>query len=162
MRVISPLEIYEMLKTRQGQYAIFDDHALRYVAFNSNNNPRTALQRCDLIAAEHAENGKKISLEQTKSFKFPGTKIEEEIKSPVITGKVKDLDASPLEKCIIGQLRITRSTMDELAKVCNADKNTITSKISKLRKGKKIIIVDKKRPKKYGLNKEFERTLLGD
>lgn len=164
MRTITASEIFEMLKLRQADKKVFDDNALRHISLNCNNNPRTSLDRCNMIAEELADTSKVITLDDVKKYNFEVAKAKAVAAEPVAKkgDKINDLDASPMEKKIIGELRISSRTMKDLASACNTGLNTISSKLSKLRREKKVVIVSKDKPKKYGLNKEFERGLLSD
>lgn len=164
MRTITASEIFEMLKLRQGDKKIFDDNALRHISLNCHNNPRTSLDRCDMIAEELSSASKSITLDDVKKYNFEVAKAKtvEAEQAAKKEDKIDDLEVSPMERKIIRELRISSRTMKDLASVCDTGLNTISSKLSKLRKEKKVVIVDKSKPKKYGLNKEFERTLLGD
>ena len=168
MRLISEMEIYEMLKVRQGAIPIFHDDALRYISYNCNNSPTTALQRCSWMADELSDGKTPVSLVHVKEFSQKNFKTEsekkEKIPAPVKEDgdKISQLSNSPLEKDIIRQLRISSMTQKQLAEALKTDDKSIAARISTLKKDKKVVIVDPKRPKKFGLPPEFERKLLTD
>ena len=76
--------------------------------------------------------------------------------------KISQLNNSPLEKDVIRQLRISSMTQKQLSEALKTDNKSIAARISSLKKEKKVVVVDPKRPKKFGLNQEFERKLLTD
>lgn len=168
MRLISEKEIYEMLKLRQGDLKIFDDNALRYVSYNCGNSPSLALQRCSWIADELGKHNQAVSLEEVKQFyqenlkTSPLPKLKEPVDEPDSKDPIDNLSLFPLERDIVRQLHISPMTMRQLSDAVKTDLNTISSRISNLKKQKKVYVLDKKRPQKYALNASFERSLLTD
>lgn len=168
MRLISEMEIYEMLKVRQGDLPLFHTDTLRYISYNCNNSPTTALQRCSWISDEISDGKTPISLAEAKEFYQKNFKAESEKKEKLPApaaeegDKISRLDNSPLEKEIIRQLRISSMTQKQLSEALKTDNKSIAARISSLKKEKKVVIVDPKRPKKFGLAPEFERKLLTD
>lgn len=167
MRVISELEIYEMLKLRQGNLKLLSDNSLKYVSYNCGNSPSLALQRCSWIVNDLGEPSKEIPLEDVKMFYQKNIKNVQLPKSKETAAEepkdmIDRLDLFPLEKQIIRQLRISSMTMKQLSEALKTDLNTISSRISNLKKHKKVLVLDKKRPQKYGLVPAFERSLLTD
>ena len=168
MRLISEKEIYEMLKLRQGDLKIFDDNALRYVSYNCGNSPSLALQRCSWIADELGKHNQAVSLEEVKQFyqqnlrTAPMPKLKEPVDEPDSKDPIDKLSLFPLERDIVRQLHISPMTMKQLSDALKNNINTISSRISNLRKQKKVFVLDKKRPQKYSLTSAFERSLLTD
>lgn len=168
MRLISEMEIYEMLKMRQGDLKIFDDSSLRYISYNCNNNPTFALQRCSWIVDELSNGKNPIKLEQVKDFYKKNFKAEVSEKEKIPDAvkqdndKISQLPNSPLEKDIIRHLRISSMTLRQLSDALKIDIKSIAARLSSLKRKKHVSIVVAKRPKKYGLNPEFERKLLTD
>ncbi|GEM_PF-2739622 len=168
MRLISEKEIYEMLKLRQGELKIFDDNALRYVSYNCGNSPSLALQRCSWIADELGKHNQAVSLEEIKQFyqenlkTSPLSKLKEPVNEPDSNDPIDKLSLFPLERDIVRQLHISPMTMRQLSDALKTDLNTISSRISNLKKHKKVLVLDKKRPQKYGLIPAFEMSLLTD
>jgi hypothetical protein len=167
MRVISELEIYEMLKLRQGSLKLLSDNSLKYVSYNCGNSPSLALQRCSWMVNELGKPNKEISLEEVKNFYKENIKSTQLTKSKESVAEepedlIDKLDLFPLEKQIIRQLKISSMTMKQLSDALKTDLNTISSRISNLKRHKKVLVLDKKRPQKYGLIPAFERSLLTD
>jgi len=168
MKLISEFEIYEMLKVRQGDLLMFHPDALKYISYNCNNSPSAALQRCSWMVDELSDGKTPIALEHVKQFYQNNFKTEsdkkEKLPAPVKdeNDKISQLNNSPLEKDVIRQLRISSMTQKQLSEALKTDNKSIAARISSLKKEKKVIVVDPKRPKKFGLTPEFERKLLTD
>ena len=120
------------------------------------------------MADELSDGKKPVTLPQVKEFYQKNFKSEaekkEKLPAPIIEegDKISQLSNSPLEKEIIRQLRISSMTQKQLADALKTDDKSIAARISSLKKEKKVVIVDPKRPKKFGLPHEFERKLLTD
>jgi len=163
MKDISEDEIIQLLKLRTEETALFNEDALKHIAKECKLNPSIALQICDSIASELAKSGKAISLAEVRKYNLETIKHDVETAAqPVKNEKIAALKLSPQQKRILEILRISSRTLSQLSDEMTSSTRTISSQISKLLKMKKIRIVDNNRPKKYGLDEEFEREILSD
>ena len=165
MRTINRDEIATLIRQRTGDVQVLDELAILHIASNCGLNPSIALQHCAQVAEDLAHPGKPILLDQVKTFHFEDTALDREIPAAQdVQGDTIDRlsTVGPAHKKILRQLRISSTTINDLATACGMKPKPVAARLGELRKKDMVEEKDSSRPKRFGLVPEFERELLSD
>ncbi|RME54793.1 hypothetical protein D6777_02635 [Candidatus Woesearchaeota archaeon] len=162
-------DVIDLINIRTKNKHPFTNEMIKCIAEDADYNPRKVLENCEYICIElqnsqaqfNDEIVKKILKKKAEEDLFDLVKLEE----PVLPDNLMPIDDakldgfSPMQKRIITILLEGNRTAKQLAIILNSTEGSVGKQLSKLAELNAVTIVNHRRPKVYGLKKEFKSTL---
>jgi DNA-binding CsgD family transcriptional regulator len=174
LNALNLIKVYEMIKLRTNNKHPFSDDAIKVIAEKANFIPRKVLENCEVVLVE---SGNKDKIEATDVKFILGGKEDEELELGAMEleetmpdeSKLIPLESvdkmegvSPMEIRIIKLLLENGKTAIQLATILNTGVGSVGKQLSKLMKTNVVEVANTRRPKMYGLSREFKQKLMAN
>ncbi|MEA3378515.1 MAG: AAA family ATPase [Nanoarchaeota archaeon] len=167
LRGINSKSAFELINRRTKDKNPFDENMVKLITDDAKQNPRRILENCELLCIELQneelkQNQIKEILKNKKTeelfdlIKLEEPKIPDNL-MPIDEEKLKDF--SPMQKRLIMVLLEGHRTTKQLSKILNSSEGSVGKQLSKLAEKAVVIIINHRRPKVYGLAKNFKAEI---
>lgn len=165
------VRVHELIKLRTDGKHPFNDEAIEVIAQKADYIPRKILENCEVALIELGNKDKisasdvRFVLDRKEAEELEIGAIELEEPAPNETALIplesieKVQGISPMEERILKLLLENAKTAIQLATILNTTVGSVGKQLSKLIKTNIIEVTNNRRPKVYGLTREFKQTL---
>lgn len=165
------VRVHDLIKLRTNGKHPFSDDAIEVIAERANYIPRKVLENCDVVSVEL---GDKTRIEKTDAKFVLDRKEMEELEvgaveldetEPDETALIpldsidKLQNISPMEVRILKLFLESPKTSVQVSTILNTSIGSVGKQVNKLVKANIVEVINNRRPKVYGLTREFKISL---
>lgn len=165
------VRVHELIKLRTNGQHPFSDDAIEIIAEKSSYIPRKVLENCHIALIELG-NKEKISASDVKfildqkeaeELEIGAMELDETAPNETVLIPLESIEnvkgISPMEERILKLLLENAKTSIQLSTILNTTVGSVGKQLSKLIKTNIVEVTNTRRPKLYGLTREFKQSL---